>query len=89
VLAGLGFPLFTAWKHSIVRQDMQRSWPSRRWVAGYRVGEMGIQTFPRTFGQGSSTSMHNIIVTIVDMWRTYRKMFSDEYDLPPNRERRR
>ena len=58
-------------------------------VAGYRVGEVGIQTFPRTFGRGSSTSMHNIIATIVDMWRTYRKMFSDEYDLPPNRERRR
>ena len=58
-------------------------------VAGYRVGEAGIQTFPRTFGQGSSTSRHNIIATIVDMWRTYRKMFSDEYDLPPNRERRR
>jgi hypothetical protein len=58
-------------------------------VAGYRVGEEGIQTFPRTFGRGSSTSLHNIIATIVDMWRTYRKMFSDEYDLPPNRERRR
>jgi glycosyltransferase involved in cell wall biosynthesis len=58
-------------------------------VAGYRVGEVGIQTFPRTFGQGSSTSMPNIIATMVDMWRTYRKMFSDEYNLPPNRERRR
>ena len=58
-------------------------------VAGYRVGEVGIQTFPRTFGQGSSTSMHNIVATMVDLWRMYRKMFSDEYELPPNRERRR
>jgi hypothetical protein len=58
-------------------------------VARYRVGEVGIQTVPRTFGQGSSTSLHNIVATIVDMWRMYRKMFSDDYDLPPNRERRR
>jgi glycosyltransferase involved in cell wall biosynthesis len=55
--------------------------------AGYRVGEVGIQTFPRHFGQGSSTSMPNILATMVDMWRTYRKMFSDQYGLPPNRER--
>jgi glycosyltransferase involved in cell wall biosynthesis len=55
--------------------------------AGYRVGEVGIQTFPRRFGQGSSTSMPNILATMVDMWRTYRKMFSDQYGLPPNRER--
>jgi hypothetical protein len=33
--------------------------------------------------------MRNIIATMVDMWRMYRKMFSDEYDLPPNRERRK
>ena len=58
-------------------------------VAGYRVGDVGIQTFPRTFGQGSSTSMHNIVATMVDLWRMYRKMFSDAYDLPPNRARRR
>ena len=55
--------------------------------AGYRVGEVGIQTFPRTFGRGSTTSVRNILATIHDMWRTYRKMFSDEYGLPPNRER--
>ena len=47
-------------------------------LKGYRVGEVGIQTFPRTFGRGSSTSMENIIATILDMWRMYRKMFSDE-----------
>jgi glycosyltransferase involved in cell wall biosynthesis len=55
--------------------------------SGYRVGEVGIQTFPRTFGTGSITSVPGILATMRDMWRTYRKMFSDEYGLPPNRER--
>jgi len=56
--------------------------------SGYRVGEVGIQTFPRRFGTGSSTSPRNIASTIVDMLRLYRQMFSDEYDLPANRDRR-
>lgn len=55
--------------------------------AGYRVGEIGIQTFPRTFGRGSSTSLPNILATMRDMRRTYRRMFSDAYALPPNRMR--
>lgn len=55
---------------------------------GYRVGEVGIQTFPRTFGQGSSTSARNIVATIADMWRIYRKIFSEGYDLPPGRPRK-
>jgi glycosyltransferase involved in cell wall biosynthesis len=55
--------------------------------AGYRVGEVGIQTFPRRFGAGASTSPRNIMATMVDMWRLYRKMFSDDYDLPPTRAR--
>jgi glycosyltransferase involved in cell wall biosynthesis len=55
--------------------------------AGYRVGEVGIQTFPRTFGEGSSTSVKNILATVRDMWRIYRKMFSDHYDLPVTRPR--
>lgn len=54
---------------------------------GYRVGEVGIQTFPRTFGRGSSTSMRNILATMADMWRIYRKVFSEGYDLPPGRPR--
>ncbi len=54
--------------------------------AGYRVGEVGIQTFPRRFGQGASTSIPNIIATMVDMWRIYRRMFSDEYERPANRQ---
>lgn len=56
-------------------------------LKGYRVGEVGIQTFPRAFGSGSSTSLANILATMVDMWRVYRRVFSDAYDLPPGRGR--
>jgi hypothetical protein len=56
-------------------------------LSGYRVGEVGIQTFPRTFGRGSSTSPKNILATMIDMWRIYRKIFSDEYELPAGRTR--
>lgn len=54
---------------------------------GYRVGEVGIQTFPRTFGRGSSTTLRNIRATIADMWRIYRKVFSEEYERPAERRR--
>jgi len=56
-------------------------------LKGYRVGEVGIQTFPRRFGSGSSTSVPNILATMADMWRIYRKVFSDAYDLPAGRSR--
>jgi len=56
-------------------------------LKGYRVGEVGIQTFPRAFGSGSSTSLPNILATIADMWRIYHRVFSDTYDLPENRAR--
>jgi glycosyltransferase involved in cell wall biosynthesis len=56
-------------------------------LKGYRIGEMGIQTFPREFGKGSATSMKNIFATIRDMRRIYREIFSDEYDLPEHRGR--
>jgi len=56
-------------------------------LRGYRVGEVGIQTFPRTFGGGSSTSPKNILATMIDMWRIYRKIFSDDYELPVGRKR--
>ena len=56
-------------------------------LKGYRVGEVGIQTFPRSFGSGASTSLPNILATMRDMWRTYRQVFSDTYDLPPGRRR--
>jgi glycosyltransferase involved in cell wall biosynthesis len=60
-------------------------------LKGYRVGEMGIQTFPREFGRGTATSPENIYRTIVDMIRCYRRVFSTEYELPegePGREDR-
>jgi glycosyltransferase involved in cell wall biosynthesis len=56
-------------------------------LKGYRVGEVGIQTFPRVFGAGSTTSLPNIIATIRDMWRIYHRVFSDVYDLPAGRSR--
>jgi glycosyltransferase involved in cell wall biosynthesis len=58
-------------------------------LKGYRVGELGIQMFPREFGSGSSTSPENIYRTIVDMARCYRRVFSQEYDLPPEGEHAR
>ena len=57
-------------------------------LKGYRVGEVGIQTFPREFGKGASTSVRNIIATIRDMFRVYRTIFSPGYDLPENRSRK-
>lgn len=56
-------------------------------LKGYRVGEVGIQTFPRTFGKGASVSIANILSTIQEMWRIYRRIFSTEYDLPKGRKR--
>lgn len=56
-------------------------------LKGYRIGELGIQTFPRQFGTGSATSIKNIIATIIDMKRIHKEIFSDNYDLPKNRGR--
>ena len=56
-------------------------------LKGYRVGEVGIQTFPRGFGRGCSTSVPNILATIADLWRIDHRVFSDEYDLPSGRAR--
>lgn len=58
-------------------------------LKGYRVGEVGIQTFPRTFGRGSSTTIRNILTTIRDMRKVYVEIFSDDYELPANRVRKR
>lgn len=54
-------------------------------LRGHPIGEMGIQTFPREFGKGASTSFRNIMATIRDMIAIYRKIFSSDYDLPQNR----
>lgn len=56
-------------------------------LKGYRVGEVGIQTFPRTVGKGASTSWKNILSTIKDMMKVYQEIFSDDYELPHNRQR--
>lgn len=56
-------------------------------LRGYPVGEVGIQTFPRSFGEGSATSMKNIIGTIKDIWVIRKEIFSDSYDLPEGRTR--
>jgi glycosyltransferase involved in cell wall biosynthesis len=55
-------------------------------LKGFRVGEVGIQTFPRQFGRGASTSVRNILATIRDMRRVYRTVFSSDYDRPLNRD---
>ncbi len=56
-------------------------------LMGYPIGEVGIQTFPREFGRGGSTSVTNIRKTIGDMLRTHRRIFSEEYGLPESGER--
>jgi glycosyltransferase involved in cell wall biosynthesis len=50
-------------------------------LKGYRVGEVGIQTFPRKMGRGSSVS----VATIADMIKVRRLVFSEQYDRPMNR----
>jgi glycosyltransferase involved in cell wall biosynthesis len=35
--------------------------------SGYKVGEIGINTYPRTFRSGSSVSLKNILLTLKDM----------------------
>ncbi|NCC50526.1 MAG: glycosyltransferase family 2 protein [Spartobacteria bacterium] len=56
-------------------------------LKGYPVGEVGIQTFPREFGKGASTSIPNIIKTIKDMLKARKTIFSPNYDLPATRDR--
>ena len=44
-------------------------------VKGYPIGEVGIQTYPRNFGESHSTSLYNIYASIRDMIKVYRKLF--------------
>jgi len=41
---------------------------------GFKVNEIGIHTYPRTFGVGSSVSFKNIILTIKDMLLLFFKI---------------
>ena len=43
-------------------------------LAGHKVGEIGIHTYPRTFGSGSSVSLKNILLTIRDMLLLFFKI---------------
>lgn len=56
-------------------------------LRGFRVGEVGIQTFPRSLGRSGTTTPANIAATFRDMMRTYRTVFSPEYQMPPGRSR--
>lgn len=56
-------------------------------LMGYRIGEVGIQTFPRDFGHGASVTVPNILATISEMLSTYRTIFSSHYNLPKGRQR--
>jgi glycosyltransferase involved in cell wall biosynthesis len=52
---------------------------------GFPVGEVGIQTFPRRFGEGGTVTPANIWATIKDMLWIYRKIFSVNYEVPESR----
>tara|TARA_Y200000002_G_scaffold162384_1_gene134048 strand:+ start:1485 stop:2183 length:699 start_codon:yes stop_codon:yes gene_type:complete len=41
---------------------------------GFKVSEVGIHTYPRTFGRGSSVSLKNIFLTIKEMLKLFIKI---------------
>ena len=45
-------------------------------VKGYPIGEAGIKTYPRTFGESSVMSWVHITNSIKDMFRVYKKIFT-------------
>jgi glycosyltransferase involved in cell wall biosynthesis len=47
-------------------------------VKGYPIGEAGIKTYPRTFGQSSVMSLRHITSSIQDMFRVYVKIFKQK-----------
>ena len=49
-------------------------------VRGYPIGEVGIKTYPRNFGESHSTSIKNIIASIRDMFRVYKEIFK-QYEI--------
>jgi len=50
----------------------------RAMLNGYRIGEIGISTYPRELGESSSTSWKNIFATIRDMMEFRREIFSNK-----------
>jgi glycosyltransferase involved in cell wall biosynthesis len=55
--------------------------------SGRPVGEIGIQTFPRSFGKSSVLTLRNILLTINDLFKIKKEIFSDKYQLPKSRSR--
>lgn len=51
-------------------------------LKGYAVGEVGIQAFPRTFGETAIFNIRNVKSALGDMLRVYHEVFSNSYDLP-------
>ncbi len=47
-------------------------------VKGYPIGEAGIRTYPRTFGESSVMSWIHITNSIRDMFRVYKKIFKSK-----------
>ena len=47
-------------------------------VRGYPIGEAGIKTYPRTFGESSVMSIRHITNSIRDMFRVYNKIFKQK-----------
>jgi glycosyltransferase involved in cell wall biosynthesis len=47
-------------------------------VKGYPIGEAGIKTYPRTFGESSIMSVKHVLTSIRDMFRVYRKVFKQK-----------
>lgn len=54
-------------------------------LKGYAIGEVGISTYPRDFGQSTATSWANIVATTKDMLRIHREIFRNRQRpaLPP------
>ena len=48
-------------------------------LAGYKVGEIGIHTFPRNFSTGSSVSIKNILLTLKDMVLLFMRIFAKKF----------
>jgi len=47
-------------------------------VKGYPIGEAGISTYPRTFGDSSVMSARHIMNSIRDMFKVYKKIFKQK-----------
>ena len=44
-------------------------------LKGYQIGEMGIVTYPRKFGNGGVVTLKGIVLTIIDLIKVYKHLF--------------